>query len=124
MSQRNTSFNYTGEPVTARVGADPTTNRATKANISTTEQVDAQEKRIINGMEFVSIQNEVQRYYDVPTGKGGSTVRVVIKDPQWLFVRSSGSHLVVDAEKQTHYIPNSFVHLVWTKKDGTDAAEF
>jgi len=42
----------------------------------------------------------------------------------WLFVRPSGAHMVVDAAGGTHYIPASFVHLVWFKKEGTDAAEF
>ena len=97
----------------------------TKANISTTAQIDTQEKRIINGMEFVSIQNETKRYYDVPvSNKTGTTVRVQITKPQWLFVRESGAHMVVDSEGGTHYIPSSFVHLVWFKKEGTDAAEF
>ena len=93
-------------------------------NISTTEQVNAQETKVINGMKFVSIKNETKRYYDVPGRQRGSTVRVIIENPQWLFVRPSGSHLVVDSEGGTHYIPNDFVHLVWMKKEGTDAAEF
>ncbi len=96
----------------------------TPAKISTREQVATQEKLIVNGMEFVSIQNETERYYDIPTGKGGSTVRVVIKEPQWLFVRESGSHLVIATDGFTHYIPANFVHLAWAKKGGTEAAEF
>jgi hypothetical protein len=117
---------------------DPTTNqlkhdgngglilseKPLEPNISTTEQVNAQPTKVINGMKFVSIQNETKRYYDVPTGKGGTTVRVVIENPQWLFVRPSGSHEVVDNEGGTHYIPSNFVHLVWFKKEGTEPAEF
>ena len=116
MSQRNTPFNYTGE-------APPTP--PTPANISTKEQTDKQAKRVINGMEFVSVQNEVERFYDVPNKeRKGETIRVVIKDPQWLFVRSSGAHQVVTPDGFVHYIPNSFVHLAWKQKEGTDAAEF
>lgn len=95
-----------------------------KNNISTEEQVNSQEKRIVNGMEFISIQNETRRYYDIPTGKGGTTVRIFIEQPQWLFVRPSGSHLVLDIDGATHYIPAHFVHLAWYKKDDTEPAEF
>jgi hypothetical protein len=98
--------------------------KPTQNNISTVEQVNAQERKIINGMEFVSIQNEEYRYYDIPTGKGGTTVRVKIENPLWLFVRPSGSHLVVDDIHVTHYIPANFVHLAWSKKPGTEAVEF
>src|ERR1043165_104683 len=102
----------------------------TPNNISTTTQVAQQPHRTINGMDFVSVQNETKRYYDVPVFKAdgtpvkGVTVRVVIEAPQWLFVRPSGSHLVVDSAGETHYIPANFVHLAWLKKEGTDAAEF
>jgi hypothetical protein len=122
MGQRNTDYNFTGEPsIHSNRSWEP---QPTKANISTTVQVETQEKRLINGMEFVSVKNEIERYYDVPTGKGGSTVRVTIKRPQWLFVRSSGSHQVIDDEGYAHYIPNSFVHLAWKQKPEADAAEF
>ena len=93
-------------------------------NISTTAQVAEQESRTISGMDFVSLKAEARRYYDVPTGKGGSTVRVYIEEPQWLHVRSSGSHTVIDAEGATHYIPSSFVHLAWFNKEGFEPAQF
>lgn len=127
MSQRTSAYNYLGEALSEEGKAEyqRTGKIPVKAAISTTEQVDTQEKRIINGMEFVSIQNEVERFYDVPNKeRRGETIRVVIKEPQWLFVRSSGAHQVITPDGFTHYIPNSFVHLAWKQKEGTDAAEF
>jgi hypothetical protein len=110
---------------------NPSQTKITQNNISTTEQVDNQPHRVINGMDFVSIQNETMRYYDVPVIspdktpiKGGTTVRVTIKDPEWLFVRPSGAHTVLDNTGATHYIPANFVHLVWFKKASTEPAEF
>jgi hypothetical protein len=96
----------------------------TKAAISTTQQVNTREKKTINGMEFVSVKGQLYRYYDVPTGKGGSTVRIKVENPEWLFVRDSGSHTLIDAEGQTHYIPNYFVHIVWKNKEGEEATRF
>jgi hypothetical protein len=117
MSDRTTAFNYTGQP-------EPTENFPTKASISTTAQVADREKKVINGMEFVSVKGQIQRYYDVPTGKGGSTVRVVIKNPEWLFVRESGAHTVIDADGDTHYIPSNFVHIAWRNGDNESPARF
>lgn len=133
MSQRTNDYNYTGSPSVEALTPEGLTAYkltghqplATRANISTSTQVDTQEKLMVNGMEFVSIKNETKRYYDVPvSNKTGTTVRVTINKPQWLFVRSSGAHMVIDSEGGTHYIPSSFVHLVWFKKEGTEAAEF
>jgi hypothetical protein len=129
MSQRKTEFTETGsfDPGGHPFATQGTLQKdsPTKAKISTTAQVEAQEKKLINGMEFVSVQNEIERYYDVPNKeRRGETIRVVIKDPQWLFVRSSGAHQVVTPDGFTHYIPNSFVHLAWKQKEGTDLAEF
>lgn len=95
-----------------------------KPSISTTSQVAAREKQIISGMEFVSVKGQLQRYYDIPTGKGGSTVRIIIKNPQWLFVRDSGAHMVIDDSGETHYIPSNFVHLAWKNAPEEGQARF
>ena len=78
-----------------------------KAKIST--DTSKQKKLVVNGMEFVSIQDEKYRTYSFPFG--GNTY--TINNPQWLFVRPSGAHLVIDGEKKTHYIPGLFIGLVW-----------
>jgi hypothetical protein len=133
MSQRNTPFNYTGEHLSEEgkkeyefTGVIPLTNAVAsdKANISTTEQVFEREKQVINGMEFVSVKGQLWRYYDVPTGSGGSTVRVKIENPEWLYVRPSGAHTVIDAEGQVHYVPNKFVRILWKNAKGEPLARF
>ena len=134
MGQRTSEFNYTGNTGSelpndiCNHGSSIHSTRAasapTKNNISTTEQVEAREKKVISGMEFVSVKGQLQRYYDIPTGKGGSTVRIIIKNPQWLFVRESGAHLVIDDSGETHYIPNTFVHLAWKNSTEESQARF
>lgn len=86
------------------------------AKISTS--TDKIQKNIINDMEFVSIQDEEFRTYQIPHEFGVHTL--TIKEPQWLFVRPSGSHMVIDKEGYTHYIPK-FVHLVWYNGSNTPA---
>lgn len=93
-----------------------------KAAISTEAQVAAVGKKVINGMEFVSIASEVGRYYEFLTEAG--VARVGIENPAWLFVRPSGAHVVVDQEGLAHYIPKGFIHLVWRNKEGQDAVQF
>jgi hypothetical protein len=98
---------------------------AIKTKGSTVAQLDAQEKLVVNGMEFVSISDEEERTYWVPTGQPNPALaQVTIYNPTWLFVRPSGSHLVIDAENFTHYIPSSFVHLRWHNKAGKERANF
>lgn len=88
-----------------------------KARIST--NTDRQEKKVINDMEFVSIKDENYRVYEIPTEHG--IVELEIGNPEWLFVRPSGSHLVIDKCGITHYIPNTFIHLLWENGGDVEA---
>jgi hypothetical protein len=76
------------------------------------------EKKVINGMEFVSLKMEKYRYYTFPVGV------VRIGNPQWLFVRPSGAHQVIDLSGECHYIPNTFIKLSWLNREAHEEAEF
>ena len=89
-----------------------------KAAISTTRQVDRQQKLNVNGMEFVSIQDEEYREYDF----GEKTYR--IEKPQWLFVRPSKAHQVIDANGVTHYVQANFMALRWKNAPNAERAQF
>lgn len=77
--------------------------------------------KIINGMKFVSIGDEISREYDFV--RGGGIYTSVIDDPSWLFVRQSGSHLVIDNKGVAHYVPSDFIALRWAN-DGNVEANF
>lgn len=90
-----------------------------KSNIN--RDVSHIEKKVISGMEFMSIQDELFREYKIPSEFGVQTVR--IDEPQWLFVRPSKTHMVEDKNGAMHYIPY-FVHLVWENKPKAVRANF
>jgi hypothetical protein len=58
--------------------------------------------------DFIDISMEISRTYTWPDSS-----KVSIDQPQWLAVSSSG-HRVLDAFGECHYIPNGWIHLVWT----------
>lgn len=138
MSQRNTQYDFTGKPSESQIGFRGYSTGWTpgehdeisrkdlvqKPKITQTPQLEAREKLYVNGKEFVSVKGQKKRFYDVPTGKGGSTVRVVINKPEWLFVRESGAHEVIDADKVVHYIRDSWVHLAWENEEGEPLSRF
>lgn len=78
-------------------------------------------KKVINNMEFMSIQDEEYREYIIPVE--GRTYTVRINKPQWLFVRPSGTHMIEDSDGVMHYIP-PFVHFAWKNRTGAPAANF
>jgi hypothetical protein len=122
MSERKTEYTETGQ---FGPGGHPfATSGTLKSKITPTPQLQAREKLDINGKEFVSVKGQKLRYYDVPTGKGGTTVRVVIRNPQWLFVRESGAHEVIDVDNVVHYIKESWVHLAWENEAGEPLSRF
>jgi hypothetical protein len=91
-----------------------------QANIGTdTSKI---EKLSVNGMEFVSISEEVSREYDI-SDKYGNIHTIKILAPLWLFVRPSGSHMVIDYAGYTHYV-SEFLTLRWLKVEGTQPANF
>lgn len=95
-----------------------------KAAISTS--TGAIKKKVINRQEFVSIQDEMSRTYKIPVLNGDKLVgftEETIVNPQWLFVRPSQSHVVIDDAGTAHYIPR-FVRLEWTNKKGAARANF
>lgn len=121
MSQRNTSFDYTGKPEVGEHSFPP----PKRSEITPSTLLYQREKLCdTNGKEFVSIKGQEYRYYDVPILQGGTTVRVQIKDPQWLFVRESGAHEVIDADGLVHYIPKRWVQLTWKNKKGEPFSRF
>ncbi len=126
MSQRNTEYNYMGESLSeeGRKEFERTGQVPVRAAITPSSLLDQREKREINGKEFVSIKGQAYRYYDVPILQGGTTVRVQIKDPQWLFVREGGAHEVIDVEEVVHYIPKRWVRLAWKNKEGEPLSRF
>ncbi len=87
----------------------------TKAAISTVAQTSRAEKLDVNGMEFVSIKDEFYRTYTFPSGQ------YTIDKPQWLFVRQSKAHLVIDSAGITHYVPNTFIGLLWSNRGDIQA---
>jgi hypothetical protein len=95
-----------------------------KSNIN--RDVSHIEKRIISGMEFMSIQDEEYREYQVPTQlpNGKETWWVYrIDNPKWLFVRPAGTHLVLDDKEIMHYVP-PFTALRWFNRPDTTRANF
>jgi hypothetical protein len=62
---------------------------------------------------FKDISSEQYREYRFP---GGDTVR--IDAPQFLSVSASGGHRIFDADGNSHYVPNTWLHLTWRAKDG------
>jgi hypothetical protein len=114
MSQRQTEYNITGE----------SPKRPLESDITPSPLLDQREKLDVNGKIFVSVKGQEYRYYDVPILQGGTTVRVQIKDPQWLFVREGGAHEVIDAEEVVHYIPKRWVRLAWKNKKGEPLSRF
>jgi hypothetical protein len=95
-----------------------------KSNIN--RDVSHIEKRSISGMEFMSIQDELYREYDIPVRLPNGSItreRYVINSPQWLFVRPSGTHLVLDDAEVMHYVP-PFSGLRWFNRPDKTRANF
>ena len=61
--------------------------------------------------EFVDISTESWREYVFPKGE-----TVVISEPQWLNISSSGGHRIIDSNGHSHYIPCKWIHLHWQVK--------
>lgn len=84
------------------------------------------EKKVISGMEFLSVQDEEYREYGVPVKTADGTIQVIrvrIDAPQWLFVRPSGTHMVLDNNRRMHYIP-PFASLYWINREDKTPANF
>lgn len=84
------------------------------------------EKKVISGMEFMSVQDEEYREYSVPVKTPDGTVQIInvkIYNPQWLFVRPSGTHMVLDNERRMYYVP-PFASLYWVNKEDKTPANF
>lgn len=95
-----------------------------KSNIN--RDVSHIEKKIISGMEFMSIQDEEYREYEIVTRLADkSLVESVyrIDKPLWLFVRPSGTHMVLDSNGAMNYIP-PFVALRWKNAADKTPANF
>lgn len=114
-------------------GAAEETAEVLESNISTREQTIALETLNVNGMEFVSIAGEDHRVYTkVATFNGNPIIvdgkpliiRLIVKEPLWLYVRPSGAHTIITADGYTHYIPADFLALKWSPKSGAAVASF
>lgn len=68
-----------------------------------------------SGLEFKLIGTERRRTYEWADG-----YKLTIEYPQYLNVRPSGGHRILDAEEVSHYIPTGWRHLYWTVQ-GTSA---
>jgi len=125
MSQRKTEYTETGfDP-----GGHPFATQGkqiVKSDITPSNQLDEREKMMDGDKEFVSVKGQLYRYYDVPAvGQGnGTTIRIYIKEPQWLHVRKGGAHEVVDLAGEVHYIPKHWVHLAWKNAEGERLSRF
>lgn len=74
-----------------------------------------------NNPELANVKDisaEEFRQYSFPTGS------VTITAPVQLCVTKSGSHRVLDAQGNSHYIPSGFLHIAWKSKEGKEAFLF
>lgn len=71
--------------------------------------------RFINesNSEFTDISSESVRTYNF-----GQKGFVKIQNPMYLNVSPSGAHRLFSADGQSHYIPNGWVQLSWTVREG------
>jgi len=63
--------------------------------------------------EFVDISTEEYRVYFFSKDHS-----VVIKEPQYLSVSSSGGHRILSKDGISHYIPSGWYLLEWEAKEG------
>jgi hypothetical protein len=63
--------------------------------------------------EFTDISSEASRTYNF-----GQKGFVKIANPIKLSVSPSGGHRIFSADGQSHYIPQGWIHLSWTVKQG------
>jgi hypothetical protein len=63
--------------------------------------------------EFTDISSESYRKYIWESGAW-----IIIDKPQYLSVSKSGGHRLLDLEGKSHYIPPTWIHLLWKVKDG------
>jgi len=81
--------------------------------MSDTETLSAGQRQLPRETDFLErvwndIANEHFREYDF-----GTSGKVLIKEPRFLNVSSSGGHRVLDANGESHYIPPGWIHLRW-----------
>jgi hypothetical protein len=84
------------------------------------------EKRVISGMEFISISDELFREYVIPVKTADGFISIHghrINRPQWLFVRPSGTHMILDDIGCMHYVP-PFISFFWKNSDDSPEANW
>lgn len=66
-----------------------------------------------SGLEFTDISSEAERTYNF-----GSKGFVKIQNPLRLHVSASGGHRLFSADGRSHYVPEGWIELTWTIRDG------